>query len=65
VDQVFDVLVRDFSRYALELLLKPSCSEAQRRQALAMIRQPAFDGGRYDRVWATVHGLADAYEMNP
>jgi hypothetical protein len=30
-----------------------------------MIRRPAFDAGRADRVWRTVHALKDAYEMNP
>jgi acyl-CoA dehydrogenase len=65
VDQVFDVLVRDFSRYALELYVKPACSEPQREQALKMIRRPAFDAARYDRVWGAVHALEDAYEMNP
>ena len=30
-----------------------------------MIRRPAFDAGRADRIWQTVHALKDAYEMNP
>jgi len=65
VDQIFDVLVRDFSRHALDLSAKPAATALQSELALAMIRRPAFDGGRAGRVWATVHALRDAYEMNP
>ena len=65
VDQIFDVLVRDFSRHALDLHVKPSTTATQMDYALKMIRKPAFDTARYDRVWKTVHALKDAYEMNP
>jgi len=65
VDQIFDVLVRDFSRHALDLYVKPACTPAQMDCAMRMIRKPVFDGARYDRVWRTVHALKDAYEMNP
>ena len=65
VDQIFDVLVRDFSRHALDLHMKPSTTAAQMELALRMVRKPAVDGERYDRVWRTVHALADAYEMAP
>jgi len=65
VDQIFDVLVRDFSRHALDLHSKPAATAAQVELALKMIRRPAFDAGRAGRVWQTVHALKDAYEMNP
>jgi len=65
VDQIFDVLVRDFSRHALDLYVKPACTPAQMDCAMRMIRKPVFDGARYDRVWRMVHALKDAYEMNP
>ncbi|MFW5739572.1 MAG: acyl-CoA dehydrogenase [Myxococcota bacterium] len=65
VDRIFDVMVRDFSRYALRLLSKPT---ATRRQALLcsrMIRKPVRDDDRYERVWRNhVYPLRDAYEMN-
>jgi acyl-CoA dehydrogenase len=64
VDQIFDVLVRDFSRQAVELHLKAACTPEQAEYALRMVRRPALDASRYARVWETVHGLADAYEMN-
>ncbi len=65
VDQMFDVFVRDLSRHALDLHMKPSSTTAQMEHALRMVRKPAVDPARYDRVWRTVHALAGAYEMNP
>ncbi len=65
VDQMFDVFVRDFSRHAVDLYTKPSCTAAQMEYAMKMVRKPAFDAARYDRVWKTVRALKDAYEMNP
>jgi acyl-CoA dehydrogenase len=65
VDQMFDVFVRDFSRHALDLYTKPSATSAQREHAIRMLRTPAFDAARYERVWKTVHAQKDAYEMNP
>ncbi len=66
VDQIFDVLVRDFSRFAVELYGKPTTSAAQMEYCLKMIRKPAVDTARYQRVWTHyVHALKDAYEMNP
>jgi acyl-CoA dehydrogenase len=65
VDQIFEVLVRDFSRHAVDLHAKPTGTPAQMEYALKMIRKPAHDAARYERVWAKVHALKDAYEMNP
>ena len=65
VDQMFDVFVRDLSRHALDLHMKPSSTAAQMDHALRMVRKPAVDSARYDRVWHAVHALAGAYEMNP
>jgi acyl-CoA dehydrogenase len=66
VDQIFDVLVRDFSRHAVELYGRRASTEVQMAFALRMIRKPAEDGARFDRVWnEQVLPLKDAYEMNP
>jgi acyl-CoA dehydrogenase len=66
VDQIFDVLVRDFSRFAVELHGKPTSTPAQMESCLRMIRKPVADEARYERVWREhVHALRDAYEMNP
>jgi acyl-CoA dehydrogenase len=65
VDQIFDFMVRDFSKYALELYHKPSASEAQMELCLAMIRKPAVDQERFTRVWEDqVYALEGVYEMN-
>ena len=65
VDQIFDFMVRDFSRHALNLYSKPSSNETQMASCLEMIRKPVLDEARYQRVWQTVHDLKDEYEMNP
>jgi acyl-CoA dehydrogenase len=65
VDQVFDVLVRDFSAYAVGLHGKASSTKEQQAWALENVRKPAPDAGRYDRVWAQVRDLAGAYAMQP
>jgi acyl-CoA dehydrogenase len=65
VDQVFDVLVRDFSAYAVDLHGKASSTKAQQLWALEHVRKPAAAPGRYDSVWQQVRDLAGAYEMRP
>ena len=65
IDQIFDIMVRDVSKYALQLYSKPSSSELQMEHCLKMLRKPAADEGRTQRVWQEVHALKDAYEMNP
>jgi acyl-CoA dehydrogenase len=66
VDQIFDVLVRDFSEFALQLYSKPSSTPEQTRLCLPMITRPAQDERRYDAVWTRhVLTLDGAYAMNP
>jgi len=66
LDQIFDVMVRDFSKYALQIYHKPSSTEKQMDLCMKMIRKPAVDEGRYERVLKNhVYALKDAYEMNP
>jgi len=64
VDQTFDVLVRDFSRHALDLHATRSTKPEQAEHCLAMIRRPANDSERFERVWSRhVITNADAYAM--
>lgn len=64
LDQVFDFLVRDFSAYALQLYSKPGSTKDQMEMCMAMIKKPASDPGRFNRVWnEVVHPLKDVYEM--
>lgn len=66
IDQVFDFMVRDFSKYALQLYSKPSSSDKQMELCLKMIRKPSVDQARYEKVWNDfVYSLKDTYEMNP
>ncbi|HEY1917849.1 MAG TPA: acyl-CoA dehydrogenase family protein [Streptosporangiaceae bacterium] len=65
LDQVFDVLVRDFSGFAVELHGRASSTDAQQAWALGAVRKPVVDAARFDAVWQQVAGLADTYEMNP
>jgi acyl-CoA dehydrogenase len=65
IDQIFDVLVRDFSAYAVTLHGSASSTDAQQVWALAHVRKPVVDGDRFASVWEKVRGLAGSYEMQP
>lgn len=65
VDQMFDFMVRDFSKYALQLYSKPISNQRQMDYLIMMIRKPVVDQDRYRRVWENeVYALKDAYKMN-
>jgi acyl-CoA dehydrogenase len=65
VDQIFDFMVRDFSRFAVELHGRAGTTLEQAADCLTMVRKPAADAGRAARIWEReVLPLADAYEMN-
>ena len=65
VDQIFDVGVRDFSRFALGLYGKPSSTPEQMEHCLRMIHKPVADPERAARVWdQQVLPLANRYEMS-
>ncbi|MBP2478115.1 acyl-CoA dehydrogenase [Crossiella equi] len=65
LDQVFDVLVRDFSAYAVALHGKSSATDAQRTWALAHVRGPVVDQDRFGRLWQEVAALSGRYAMHP
>ncbi len=66
VEQVFDVFIRDFASFAVQLHGKPSTTPEQMEFCLSMIRKPVVDADRADRVWSEhVFALRDAYEMRP
>ncbi|MEU4482220.1 acyl-CoA dehydrogenase family protein [Micromonospora sp. NPDC023966] len=65
LDEIFDLLVRDFSGYATELHGKAATTEAQAAWALAHLRRPVTDADRTARVWQRVVALSGAYEMDP
>lgn len=66
VDQIFDFMVRDFSKFALQLYSKPSSTEEQMAFCQRMICKAVVDETRYQKVWQEhVYALKDIYEMNP
>ncbi|MEV7467586.1 acyl-CoA dehydrogenase family protein [Streptomyces kronopolitis] len=65
LDELFAVLVRDFSAHAVELHGKDSATPEQQDWALGAVRRPVVDEARSARVWERVAALAGAYEMAP
>ncbi|MGI5430332.1 acyl-CoA dehydrogenase family protein [Streptomyces sp. CA-179760] len=63
LDELFAVLVRDFSGHAVELHGKDSATERQQGWALASVRRPVVDEARTERVWQRVEALSGTYEM--
>ncbi|BCL24561.1 acyl-CoA dehydrogenase family protein [Streptomyces tuirus] len=63
LDELFAVLVRDFSGHAVELHGKDSATEQQQEWALAAVRRPVVDEARTGRVWQRVEALSGTYEM--
>lgn len=65
LDQIFDVMVRDYSAYAVALHGRASSTDVQQEWALAHVRKPVVDDDRFASVWEKVRALAGAYEMRP
>ncbi|MFH9199470.1 acyl-CoA dehydrogenase family protein [Streptomyces anulatus] len=63
LDELFAVLVRDFSAHAVELHGKDSATEEQQSWALGAVRRPVVDAARSTRIWERVEALSGAYEM--
>jgi len=66
LDQIFDFMIRDFSKFALQLYSKTSSTDAQMAICLKMIRKPVKNPEMFNRIWSNyVEPLNNAYEMNP
>ncbi|MBI5843442.1 MAG: acyl-CoA dehydrogenase [Deltaproteobacteria bacterium] len=66
LDMIFNVFVRDFSRYAMDIQHKSAATEAQKAACVAMMKTPVQDAEKFERVLASeVYSLVDAYTMNP
>ena len=64
IDQIFEVLVGDFSKFALEIYSKPSSTEKQMEYAQKMIKKPVSNLERTNHIWENhVYALKDTYEM--
>jgi len=65
VDQIFDFMVRDFSKFALQLYSKGSSTKQQMDIFLRMIRKPDVNVARFEKIWKKhVYALKDCYTMN-
>ncbi|MBF0226147.1 MAG: acyl-CoA dehydrogenase [Desulfobacterales bacterium] len=66
IDEIFDVLVRDFSKYALEIFSKPSSTQKQKDFCLKIIKSPVPNNDRFKKIWENyIYALKGQYEMNP
>jgi acyl-CoA dehydrogenase len=66
MEQIFDFMVRDFSKFALQLYSKTGATNEQMALCLKMIKKPVNDSGRFNRVWERhIADLSGTYEMNP
>ena len=64
VDQIFEVMVADFSGFALQLYNKASSSETQMAYCQKMMRKPIADSARHERIWKNeVYALNGVYDM--
>ncbi len=64
LDRIFDFMVRDVAKFALQLHGKPSATAAQQALCLRMLARPVTDPAVEERVWTGhVHALRDAYRM--
>jgi acyl-CoA dehydrogenase len=66
VDQMFDFMIRDFSKFALQMYSKTGTTDEQMALCLNMIRKPVKNSERFNRVWKKHVAVLDgAYDMNP
>jgi acyl-CoA dehydrogenase len=65
MDQVFDFMVRDFSKFALQLYSKINSTDKQMAVCMRMIKKPVVDPQRFNRIWESeVYGRRGTYRMN-
>ncbi len=64
LEQIFDVMIRDFSKFALQIYSKPGSTETQMEFCMSMIKKPTVNQERFNRIWDThVYSMKDTYEM--
>jgi acyl-CoA dehydrogenase len=66
IDQIFDFMIRDMVKFAMQLYAKPITTEKQQAACLKMIKRPVPNKERYEKILReNVYSLVDAYIMNP
>ncbi|MFH1350334.1 MAG: acyl-CoA dehydrogenase family protein [Pseudomonadota bacterium] len=65
MDEIFDFMVRDLSKYALQVFCKPSSTQNQKELCMEMIKSPVADEERFERTWKNhVYAMKGQYAMN-
>jgi len=65
LDEIFAILIQDFSAYTTELHGKAATTDDQATWALAHLRRPVTDANRTAEIWKQVIALSGSYEMRP
>lgn len=64
LDQIFDFMIRDFSKFALKLYSKTSSTPIQMALCTGMVRKPTKNIERFNEVWTKhVYSMKEAYQM--
>lgn len=61
INEIFDVLVRDMSHYALSLANKPSSTSGQYSALRLMQHKPHHDQERFKALWQSIYSLSGSY----
>jgi len=64
LDQIFDFMVRDFSKFALQLYSKTSSTDVQMDLCMKMLRKPVADRGRFEQLLTEAYSLQGQYRWN-
>ncbi len=64
LEQIFTFLVKDYSAFALQMILSHENSAAQEEIFHKMIKKPVRDKEGFGRAWDSVYALRDEYIMN-
>jgi len=64
IEQIFSFLVKDYSRFALDMILGYDNSPEQENVFNKMIKKPVNDSDGFERVWQKVYAHRDQYTMN-
>jgi len=65
LEQIFDFMIRDFSKFALQIYSKTSSTENQMKICMEMIKKPVINTERFQNVWQNyVKTLNNTYKMN-
>jgi acyl-CoA dehydrogenase len=64
IDLMFDVFVRDFTKYAAIIFAKSTCTKEQQAICLKIFKQPVLNTAQFEKVYAErILSLVDVYEM--